>query len=41
MQDEDLAHKYYLLTGMFGKRVYETYLEWCEDARKILEETNM
>ncbi len=38
IQDDGEAHKYFLLTAMFGKRVYEAYLEWCEDARKILED---
>jgi DNA-binding PadR family transcriptional regulator len=37
VQDEE-AHRYYLLTAMFGERVYKAYLEWCEEARKILEE---
>lgn len=36
IQDEK-AHRYYLLTAMFGERVYETYLQWCKDARKVLE----
>lgn len=36
IQDEK-AHRYYLLTAMFGERVYKAYLEWCEDAKKILE----
>ena len=36
IQDDEEAHKYYLLTAMFGKRIYEAYLEWCEEARKIL-----
>jgi DNA-binding PadR family transcriptional regulator len=38
IQDEEEAHKYFLLTAMFGKRIYEAYLEWCDDARKILGE---
>ena len=33
--DED-AHKYFLLTAMFGERVYEAYLNWCKDAERIL-----
>ncbi len=36
IQDSEDAHKYFLLTAMFGERVYKTYLEWCEDAKKIL-----
>ena len=34
--DEDTAHKYYLLTVEFGIKTYRTYLEWCEEAKKIL-----
>ena len=33
---EDTTHKYYLLTVMFGIKTYNTYLEWCEEAKKIL-----
>jgi DNA-binding PadR family transcriptional regulator len=36
IQDAEEDHKYFLLTAMFGKMVYETYLKWCEDAEKIL-----
>lgn len=36
VQDDEEEHKYYLLTAMFGKRIYEVYLEWCEYAKKIL-----
>lgn len=36
IQDDEEGHKYYLLTAMFGKRIYEAYLEWCEYAKKIL-----
>jgi len=35
LQEEE-THKYYMLTAMFGARVYETYLEWCEEAKNIL-----
>lgn len=34
-EDED-AHLYYMLTAMFGVKVYNAYLEWCEEALKIL-----
>ncbi len=34
--DEDTAHKYYLITVEFGVKTYRTYLEWCEEAKKIL-----
>lgn len=37
LQDEE-EHKYYMLTAMFGKKVYEAYLEWCEEAKIILQE---
>lgn len=33
---EDTAHKYYLLTVEFGIKTYQTYLEWCKEARKLL-----
>lgn len=36
IQDNEEAHKYFLLTAMFGERVYKAYLEWCKDAEKIL-----
>ncbi len=34
--NEDIAHKYYLLTIEFGIKTYQTYLEWCSEARKLL-----
>jgi len=34
--NEDSAHKYYLLTVKFGIKTYQTYLEWCKEAKKIL-----
>lgn len=34
---DDAAHKYYLLTVKFGIKTYQTYLEWCKDARELLE----
>jgi len=33
---QDTAHKYYLLTVEFGIRTYRTYLEWCEEAERLL-----
>lgn len=36
--DADDTHKYYLLTVEFGIKAYRAYLEWCEEARKILSE---
>lgn len=38
ISDIEPAHKYYLLTARFGVKVYEAYLEWCNEAKKILEE---
>lgn len=34
--DDDTAHKYYLLTVEFGIKTYNTYLEWCEEAKELL-----
>lgn len=34
--DVDDTHKYYLLTVEFGMKAYHAYLEWCEEAKKIL-----
>lgn len=32
----DTTHKYYLLIVKFGIKTYHTYLEWCEEAKRIL-----
>lgn len=37
LDDED-AHKYYMLTAKFGVKVYEAYLEWCEETKEYLAE---
>ncbi|MDE7326243.1 MAG: PadR family transcriptional regulator [Lachnospiraceae bacterium] len=34
--NKDSAHKYYLLTVKFGIKTYQTYLEWCKEAKKLL-----
>lgn len=34
--NEDTTHKYYLLTVKFGIKTYRAYLEWCEEAKKLL-----
>lgn len=34
--DVDDTHKYYLLTVEFGMKAYHAYLEWCEEAKKLL-----
>ena len=31
------AREYYMLTAMFGVKVYKAYLEWCEEAKDILQ----
>ncbi len=36
--DADDTHKYYLLTVEFGIKTYKTYLEWCKEAKLMLEE---
>ncbi len=33
---DDSAHKYYLLTVEFGIKTYQTYLEWCKEAKELL-----
>ena len=38
--DLDDTHKYYLLTVAFGVKTYRAYLEWCEEAKKLLREEN-
>lgn len=34
--DDDSTHKYYLLTVEFGIKTYQSYLEWCREAKKLL-----
>lgn len=34
----DDTHKYYLLTVEFGIKTYRAYLEWCKDAKIMLNE---
>lgn len=36
--DADGTHRYYLLTVEFGIKAYRAYLEWCEEAKKVLGE---
>lgn len=31
-------HTYYMITAMFGVKTYQAYLEWCEEAKEILNE---
>lgn len=35
--NDESAHKYYLITVEFGVKTYQTYLEWCKEAKKLLE----
>ncbi len=39
VRDDDKAHLHYLLTARFGIKVFESYLEWCEEAKSALAET--
>lgn len=36
IQNGEKTHRYYMLTAMFGEKVYKAYLEWCKEAKKIL-----
>lgn len=38
IKHEEDAHLYYMLTAMFGKKVYSAYLEWCQEAKQVLQE---
>lgn len=35
--DSEETHRYYMLTALFGVKVYGAYLEWCKEAKKCLE----
>lgn len=35
---KDDTHKHYYLTVRFGIRTYEAYMEWCKEARTLIEE---
>lgn len=37
LDEED--HLYYYLTASFGAETYETYLKWCDEAKKLLNKT--
>jgi hypothetical protein len=30
--EEDETHNYYMLTAMFGEKLYTAYLDWCQEA---------
>ena len=34
----DDTHKHYYLTVQFGIKTYESYLEWCKEAKILIEE---
>lgn len=36
IKDDEAAHLYYLLTAKFGVKVYEAYMEWCDETKKAL-----
>ncbi|HEX3076438.1 MAG TPA: PadR family transcriptional regulator, partial [Lachnospiraceae bacterium] len=36
VQHLDETHTYYMLTAMFGEKIYHAYLEWCKEAKEIL-----
>lgn len=38
--DMDEAHLYYLLTAKFGLKVFDAYLEWCAEAKEMLNQKN-
>lgn len=38
IKDTEEAHMYYMLTAMFGVKIYRAYLEWCDEATKILKD---
>jgi DNA-binding PadR family transcriptional regulator len=36
ISDGDRTHLYYLLTAKFGVKVYEAYLQWCDETKPLL-----
>jgi len=38
IKDSEAAHIYYLITAIFGVKVYEAFLESCEEAEKLLKQ---
>lgn len=36
IQNTEDAHTYYMITAMFGVKVYEAFLEWCGTASEVL-----
>jgi DNA-binding PadR family transcriptional regulator len=36
IREQSDDHVYYMLTALFGVMTYRTYLDWCEEAKRIL-----
>jgi endoglucanase len=36
IQNTESAHRYYLLTALFGVKIYRAFLEWCAEAETLL-----
>lgn len=36
--DSEAAHEYYMLTALFGVKIYEASIEWCEYVKKYFKE---
>jgi DNA-binding PadR family transcriptional regulator len=36
LDDQKGAHLYYRLTALFGVKVFNAYLEWCDEAKNVL-----
>lgn len=36
IQNTESAHRYYLLTALFGVKIYRAFLEWCTEAETLL-----
>ncbi len=34
--DSEVAHRYYMFTAMFGVKVHQAYLEWCDEIKQYL-----
>lgn len=37
-ENSESAHEYYMLTALFGVKIYEASIEWCEQVKKYFEE---
>ena len=36
VENEDEAHQYFMLTAMFGVKIFEAYVEWAKEAEALL-----